>query len=135
METVWEFETKRFRVALEIEPEEMDPADSFCFDDDIEAVRNGSVEWFGARVSVYLDDLRVAWDYLGGCAYTTIREFYESHRDADPMNRNCTIMRRAWNGANDPNAKISVCHYFPSMVREAIAEARKALANMPELRH
>ena len=133
-EKVWEFNTARFRIALEIEPEYMDPADSFQFEEDIDAVRNGEVEWFCACVSVYLDDKRIAWDYLGGCAYKTIREFYESHRDTNPLNRNCTIMRRAWNGANDPDAKISICHYFPSMVRSAIAEARKELCDVPRLR-
>ena len=133
-ETVWQFETKRFRVALEIEPEDMDPADSFLFQEDIDAVRNGDVEWFCASVSVYLDDVRIAWDSLGGCAYRTIEEFYTSHRDLDPMNRNCTIMRRAWKGGNDPDAPISICHYFPSMVKEAIGEARKVICTMPDVR-
>lgn len=127
-ETVWEFNTARFRVALEIEPEYMDPADSFQFEQDIDAVRNGNVEWFCACVSVYLDDKRIAWDSLGGCAYYTVREFYESHRDPDPMNRNCT-QYRAVHGEN-----CVVCHYFPDLVRQAIAEARRAICNMPELR-
>ena len=52
-ETVWEFRTKQFRVALEIWPEDMDPADSFEFQEDIDAVRTGAVEWFQATVSVY----------------------------------------------------------------------------------
>jgi hypothetical protein len=34
-ETVWSFETARFVVALEIEPEDMDPADSFEFDEEV----------------------------------------------------------------------------------------------------
>lgn len=127
-ETVWQFETERFRIALEISPEDMDPADSFEFEDDVEAVRNGEVEWFCATVSVYLDDVRIAWDSLGGCAYRTVREFYTSHRDPDAMNRNCSAMR-AVRGAN-----VSICHYFPGMVSEAIGEARKYLASMPELR-
>lgn len=133
-ETVWEFRTARFRVVLEIEPEDMDPADSFQFQEDIDAVRNGEVEWFQAIVAVYCDGRKVAWDALGGCAYKTVQEFYTSHRDPDPMNRNCTIMRRAWKGGNDPDAKISICHYFPSMVSQAIAEARKVLGDVPRLR-
>ena len=97
-ETVWEFRTPQFRVALEIWPEDMDPADSFEFQDDIDAVRNGAVEWFHAEVSVYYvepngSERRIGFDSLGGCAYNTVREFYTSHRDADPMNRNCSIMR------------------------------------------
>jgi len=131
-ETVWEFNTARFRVTLEIEPEDMDPADSFEFQEDIDAVRNGTVEWFQAVVSVYLDGKRVGWDSLGGCAYYSVREFYTSHRDPNPMNRNCTIMRQA--RAGSPDAKYSICHYFPSMVHEAIAHARKNLCDIPKLR-
>ena len=127
-ETVWQFETQRFRIALEIESEDMDPADSFCFDEDIAAVRNGDVEWFCAIVAVYLDGNRVAWDSLGGCAYRTIREFYTSHRDGDPMNRNCEAMR-AKHGGN-----VCICHYFPDMVRQAVRDARKALCGAPKLR-
>ena len=128
-ETVWTFSTARFTVALEIMPEDMDPADSFQFDDDIEAVRSGEVEWFQARVSVYCDGQRIAWDSLGGCAYKTIQEFYTSHRDPDPMNRNCTIFR-----AVPGNERTSICHYFPGMVSEAISEARKYLCDVPKLR-
>src|SRR5580692_5237452 len=109
-ETVWEFKTARFRIALEIEPEDMDPADSFQFEEDIDAVRNGEVEWFCACVSVYLDDKRIAWDCLGGCAYKTIREFYEAHR------------------------KYKERTYFGDMVREAISQARKELRDVPKLR-
>lgn len=41
------------------------------------------------------------------------------------MNRNCMAMRLARGGAVD--APYSVCHYFPSMVVQAIAAARKTL--------
>jgi hypothetical protein len=109
-ETAWEFRTKRFRVALEIEPEDMDPADSFQFQDDIDAVRNGAVEWFYARVAVYLDGERIAWDGLGGCAYESVRDFYTSHRIHKEGN------------------------YFTDMVRQAIDEARKVLCNRPIVR-
>lgn len=122
VETVWEFNTAKFCVKLQIEPEEMDPADSFQFDEDIEAVRNGSVEWFCASVVVELDGREIGRDSLGGCAYTTVREFYEAHRDSDAMNRNCSVMR-AVKGNN-----VLMCHYFPDMVRIAISEARKTLA-------
>ena len=132
-DTVWSFETARFRVALEISPEEMDPADSFEFDDDIEAVRSGAVEWFCATVTVYFidrenDDLReIGFDTLGGCAYKTVREFYTSHRDKDPMNRNCSLMRAAHAKEHEGRAVV-ICHYFPDMVRQAIHDARRHLA-------
>ena len=109
-ETVWSFKTARFIVALEIEPEDMDPTDSFEFQEDIDAVRNGEVEWFCACVSVYLDDKRIAWDYLGGCAYKSVREFYESHR------------------------KYKQGDYFTDMVHEACAMARKELRDVPRMR-
>lgn len=124
--------TARFRVALEIAPEDMDPVDSFEREDDIEAVRNGDVEWFCAHVVVYLDERPVGDDSLGGCAYESVKEFYTSHRDPDPTNRNCTIMRLARAGSVD--AKYSICHYFPDMVRQAIRDARRTLCNAPELR-
>lgn len=127
-ETAWEFNTKRFRIALEIEPEDMDPADSFQFEDDIEAVRSGAVEWFQARVVVYLDGREVGADSLGGCAYNSVREFYTSHRDSDPLNRNSSIMRAA-KGSN-----VCLCHYFPGMVAEAVRLARLTLCDSPRLR-
>jgi hypothetical protein len=128
MERVWEFNTKRFTVALEIMPEELDPADSFSFQDDIDAVRNGEVEWFCAAVVVYLDGVAIGSDVLGGCAYKTVREFHTAHRDPDSMNRNCTIFRAA-KGENHV-----ICHYFPSMVSQAIAAARTHLDDIPKLR-
>lgn len=133
-ETVWQFKTARFCAELQIEPEETAPEDSFEFQDDIDAVRNGTVEWFCATVVVSWNGREVGRDSLGACAYNSIREFYTSHRDADSMNRNCTLMRRAWQGGNDPDAKISLCHYFPSMVREAIRNARNNLRDVPRLR-
>jgi hypothetical protein len=136
-QALWSFETARFFVGFYAEPEEMDPADSFQFDDDIEAVRSGSVEWFSASVRVYLkgddDNWCTDWtlvgrDDLGGCAYSSVREFYTSHRDPDPMNRNCSTMR-AVRGEN-----VVICHYFPGMVAEAISDARRTIRNVPAVR-
>jgi hypothetical protein len=127
-EAVWKHETARFRVELQVSPCDMDPADSFDFEDDIAAVRNGDVEWFDASVVVYLDGREVGRDSLGGCAYRDAYDFYAAHRDPDPMNRNCSIMRAA-RGEN-----VAICHYFPDMVRQAIAEARTTLAAAPRLR-
>lgn len=121
METVWTFETANYKIALEIAPEEMDPADQFSEEADIEAIRCGRVAWFCARVSVYKNGHRVGCDTLGGCAYYKVSDFYTDHRDSDPLNRNCSIMRKA-RGDN-----VSICHYFPSMISEAIADARKTI--------
>lgn len=121
METVWTFAIGAIRVALEIEPEDMDPADSFEFDEDIEAVRSGAVEWFAARVSIYKNGHRIGVDTLGACAYYSIEEFFTAHRDSDPMSRNCSIMRAA-------RGNVTICHYFPDMVCQAVADARKTLS-------
>lgn len=123
----WEFRTDRFCVALEIRPEDMDPADSFEFQEDIDMVRRGAVEWFVASVVVYLDGDEVGRDTLGGCAYTTIAEFYTAHRGPDPMDRNCSLMRAQ-------RGDISICHYFPSMVGEAIAAARKNISRLQSVK-
>jgi hypothetical protein len=128
-ETCWEFHTRNLNVTFQVTPCEENPADHFEFPDDIEAVQSGRVEWFDCRVRIcWRDGTEIGSDYLGCCAYTSVREFYESHRDPDPLNRNSSIMR-AKNGENT-----AICHYFPSMVAEAIAEARKrfcAMRTMP----
>lgn len=128
-ETAWSFATKNFTTELRIYPEDMDPADSFEFPEDIAAVRNGDVEWFYAVVVVLDRDGReIGGDSLGGCAYRTVREFYSSHRSPDPMNRNCSIMRAA-RGRN-----VVIGHYFPDMVAQAIAAARAHAGRLRKLR-
>lgn len=122
-DTIWTFETANFTVELRVSPEDMDPADSFEFDEDIEMVRNGDVEWFCARIVISKNGHEIGSDCLGGCAYKTFEELYTSHRDRNPMNRNCTTFRAA-HGQN-----VIICHCFPSMVREAIADARRTLAS------
>lgn len=126
-EAAWYFETARYLVTLHVEPEEMDPAESFQFDEDVEAVRSGAVEWFCAVVTVWEWDAgaeewcELTGDSLGGCAYKTVREFYTAHRGPDPMDRNSSIMRAA-RGDN-----VCICHYFPSMVTEAVGLAKEML--------
>lgn len=122
-EVVWSFETKRFRVALEIDPEDIDPAEHFDDPEDVENIRNGNVEWFQAAVVVYFKptdgsrSIQIGFDALGACAYNTVQEFYTSHRDPNPMNRNCSIMRAR-------RGDVNIGHYFPDMVRQAIEQAR-----------
>jgi hypothetical protein len=124
---IWEFKTKRFLVTCEVGPEDMDPADSFQFDEDIEAVRNGDVEWF--HVEVVVRDRKTSrtlgHDSLGGCAYKTFDEFVTGHRDSNPEYRN-TLANKA--------RKRVICHYFPSMVSEAIRDARENAKRFCDLR-
>jgi hypothetical protein len=130
-ETIWEFRTRNFVVTFDVAPEETDPSDSFEFEDDIEMVRRGDVEWFQARVAVHLLNTEgergniVGADYLGGCAYKTFREFHESHWRSPAECRN-TLAQKAKN--------IIICDYFPSMVHEAVAAARTKIAHLPHLR-
>jgi len=106
-ETIWTFETARFCVACDVTPEDMDPADSFDREEDIDAVRSGALDWFQARVRVTLGGYEIGADYLGGCAYTHCVDFVKGE------NRN---------------------GYFRDMVRHALQEARATLAKTPKMR-
>lgn len=120
-ETVWAFHTRNFTIKLQITPCLIDPSDCFENEDDIKAIHEENVLWFDARVSVEKNNHEIGSDCLGGCAYESVSDFYESHRDANPMNRNCSLMRAA-KGSN-----VAICDYFPDMVRQAIADARHTL--------
>jgi hypothetical protein len=127
---VWEFRTKRFSVSLTLERER-----GYRYDGDDEngetqaKLDAGEFVAFTSCVAVKFDGEEIAADWLGGSVYAEddVADFYTAHRSADPMNRNCTIMRRAYRGENNPDAKISICHYFPGMVSEAIEQAREIM--------
>ena len=96
-ETIWKFETPNFCVTCDVAPEETDPADSFCCQDDIDAIRTGALDWFMVRVKVSLGANVLGEDYLGCCAYRNASDFSRGiDRDA----------------------------YFRDMVRAAICDAR-----------
>lgn len=130
MQTVWTFKTARFVVALAIEE-----SPGYQYDGDDEngetqaALDAGEFVAFDSAVTVSLDGREIAADYLGASVYAAddVAEFWTAHRDPDPMNRNCEAMRAA-------RGNCSICHYFPSMVSEAIAQARDALSHIPEMR-
>ncbi|RWF33768.1 hypothetical protein [Mesorhizobium sp.] len=125
--TVWVHQTARFRVRLEIEPD-----NNYRYDGDDEngetqaSLDSGEFVAFDSAVIVELDGEEIARNTLGGSVYDSDRvaEFWTDHRCSDPMNRNSSIMRAA-RGSN-----VSICHYFPDMVREAIGEARTAVEMM-----
>jgi hypothetical protein len=126
---MYRFETARFIVTATVQH---DADVDVSFDETGEtADKLDSGEWqaFGMIVRVCTrDGFELGRDSLWGNIYADPREFFESHRDADPMNRNCSAMRKA-NGEN-----VVVCHYFPGMVKDAISDARKTLQSMPKLR-
>jgi|SRR6185312_2272160 len=126
-DALWTFETARFAVEFHAEPEDLDPADSFEFPEDIEFATSGDPEhWFGA--AVYVRDKAtgeiIGRDYLGACSYNSFLEFYTSHRGKDPENRNILAMKAR---------NTVICHYFPDMVRQAIADARRSVARARSL--
>jgi hypothetical protein len=129
MRTVWEFNTDRFSVSLQVEQD-----CGYQYDGDDEggetqaALDSGEYVAFNSRVVVELDGVEIASDSLCGSVYADMEEFWTAHRDPDPMNRNCSIMR-ASRGSN-----VAICHYFPDMVRIAIAEARTYLRSVPAMR-
>ncbi len=123
MQTMWQFTIGRFTIRAAI-------ADCYdldlSWDDDGEIrdrLESGEYQAFDTRVTVSLNGVVIAEDSLHGSIYSDPCEFFTDHRSADPMNRNCTIMRAA-RGDN-----VVICHYFPDMVRTAIAEARTWLAS------
>ena len=126
-ETVWRFNTARFQVKLQLA---QDVGHQYDGDDENgetqAALDSGEYIAFDSRVVVYFDGREIGADYLGGSVYgcDTYQEFFMAHRDPNPENRNCAAT----------NAKYSVCHYFPDMVRQAVAAARKTLSAAPKLR-
>lgn len=130
LETMWQFETAQFLVTAKIA--EDDSADLSWADDEERAkIDSGEYTVFGTIVSVWFEGEKVGEDSLWGSVYSDPREFFEGHRDRDPMNRNCSLMRKI-KGDN-----VVICHYFPDMVRIAIGNAREHLAKLRavQLRH
>lgn len=129
MQTMWQFTIGRFTIRAAIEPSQ-DLDLSWCETGETQAnLESGLWEAFDTRVTVSLNGMVVGEDWLCGSIYADPQEFFTDDRSADPMNRNCTIMRAAWRGEGNPDAKVSICHYFPDMVRTAIGEARAWLAS------
>lgn len=125
---MYRFETKHFAiVATIVDDNDLD----LSWDEDGETrakLESGEYQAFGTIVDVYCNGAKIGGDSLWGSVYSEPREFFADHRCADPMNRNCSIMR-AHKGAN-----VVIRHYFPDMVRQAIAAAREALNSAPQLR-
>lgn len=123
-ETVWEFETARFRVVLEIEPENCYQYDGDDKGGKIQAkIDDGEYVAFQSAVRVFLDGIEVGADYLGGSVYDArkVSEFWTAHRTSKPRYRN-TLKNKARNTC--------IGRYFPGMVSEAIGEARKQIAKL-----
>lgn len=120
-ETMWKFDLGAISIRAIIQPSS-EPYDG---DDDGETqalIDAGELEIFDTAIVVSINGREIGFDNLGSSVYANPREFFSDHRAADPMNRNCSIMRAARGG------NVSICHYFPRMVSEAVADARAWLA-------
>lgn len=114
-----EFRTKNFRVVATISPD--DDVDT-SFDETGETadkLQSGEWEAFQTAVTVYYRGAELGADYLGGSIYANPADFFKEHIGLAAKSRA--------DGCNYGS-------YFPDMVREAISEARKALADAPRLR-
>lgn len=117
---MWRFETPNFAVVAEITPDddfECDWADA----ETLEGISSGRYTVFGTRVRVLKNGKAIGEASLWGSVYARPEGFFSEHRDSDALNRNSSLMRAA-KGEN-----VVICHYFPSMVAQAIADARKTL--------
>ena len=116
---MWEFHTRNLNIKWQVSPCDLDPADSFCEDEDIANVHNGVWEWFDSRVVVqFRDGTELGDDYLGGSAYVNVSDF-RNHFGLAKKSRD--------DGTNYGS-------YFTDMVRAACGEARKRLAYMQAIR-
>lgn len=147
MATRWTFNTRHLSVVLTTTR-----VHNYKYDGDDEdgstqkALDDGEMVAFDSVVAVWLkDDVKttenaIGWDHLGSSVYYADRvsEFWTAHRAADPMERNCSIMRRRYM-ATTGDFPPTICHYFPSMVREACKMAREELQErlkgMPKVRN
>lgn len=126
---VWRFKTKRFTIFLELERERKYKYEGDDPDGETQArIDNGEFVAFSATVQIYLDDSdnEIASNSLYGCIYDAGRvyEFVTDHWNSPPEYRN-TLAMKAQNKV--------ICHYFPDMVREAVAEARSYIRGMNDL--
>lgn len=125
----WRFRTKRFTVSLYLKRDW-----GYQYDGDDaggetqEKLDSGEYVAFDSTVEVELDGEVIAHNTMSGSVYAAdeVAQFFTGHRDIDPMNRNCSIMR----AAHPAGPNVSICHYFPGMVSEACEDARDYVRDM-----
>ena len=95
-ETVWSFETARFRVELQISE---DAGYRYDGDDEDgstqESLDSGELIAFDSRVVVTLDGREVGFDSLGGSVYAPANapDFWQAHRTSSADYRNTLAMK------------------------------------------
>lgn len=118
MNCIWKFETDKFEVrfeALEEFEDFRDITDESLWQETSEKIESGEWVIFCAKVSVILkyNGEELASDFLGSCIY----ESYEAF-----MNHRGLAAKSRKDGCNYSS-------YFSGMVKTAIAEARKVIAD------
>ena len=124
-ETVWTFMTPNFEVTLTLYPQHDYQYDGD--DEDGETQRQldeGELIAFDSKVEVRTrgtHSVHLATEWLCGSVYKSddYEAFYTDHRTSSAEYRN-TLAQKA--------QRRVICHYFPDMVRIAISEARRRLA-------
>ena len=126
----WAFRTARFQITLTIYEDHGYRYDGDDPDGETQTkLDSGEYVAFDSVVRVYMDGVEISSNSLSGSIYASndVRSFWTAHRDSNPMNRNCSIMRAACGCS-------FISHYFPDMVREAIDDARRFVRRAPRLR-
>lgn len=116
-EEMWRFETAQFAVVAYIAPD--DEADlSWADAETIDAINTGEFAVFGMIVEVEKNGHVIGRDSLWNCVERNPSQCFSEHWKAEKSFRNTLELK-----ANN----MAVCHYFPSMVAQAIADARSTL--------
>lgn len=121
---MFRFETENFTITATIQRSEQ-PDTSWLNKGQMLSYYAERLVFFDTTVEVRKNGHVIGVDTLceSSCYAGHENEFFTGHRDTDPMQRNCSVMRAA-KGEN-----VMICHYFPSMIREAIADARRTLSD------
>jgi hypothetical protein len=126
-QTIYKFQTRRFIVEVVALPEDYLDLSWDESGETAQKIETGELCAFQveARVSFcgeYGEPIKLGADYLGGCVYES-PEAFRDHFGVRPYERELSAKH---------GGPVTVCHYFSSMVREAIAQAR---CNMDTIAH
>jgi hypothetical protein len=126
-QTIYKFQTRRFIVEVVALPEEHLDLSWDETGETAQKIESGELCAFQveARVSFCADygsPIQIGADYLGGCVYES-PDAFRDHFGVRPAERKLS---------EEHGGPVTVCRYFSSMVREAIAKAR---CNMDQIAH
>jgi len=79
-------EQQGYTVRVFVAPECDIMPDEHLDPEDVEAIRDGQLEWFRVRVIAYKRDIPLGEYYLGGCCYRSARDFLKCRYYTDMCN-------------------------------------------------